>query len=73
MTFDQALSLMKEGRKVRRKNWSFSKQAYLELLDYNSTRFIYLKNKYIGDSTLEGYGLQFPDLEANDWEEVLDT
>jgi hypothetical protein len=68
MNFQDALLLLKNGKKVRRCNWSFPDDAYIELLEYNSERFIYMKNKY-PCSPVEGYGLQFADIEATDWKE----
>ena len=69
MDFQSALLLLKNGKKVRRKNWSFPDIAYIELLDYNSERYIYMQNKYEG-ALIEGYGLQFHDIDSNDWEVV---
>ncbi len=68
MNFQEALLLLKEGKKLRRTGWSFSTKAYLELLPCNSSMFLYLMDKYQGENSIEGYGLQFTDLESFDWE-----
>lgn len=65
MKFEEALRLLKEGKKVRRKEWK-KKDEYLYIG--------HLGVDYICESTSGplGYSPTIPDLDANDWEEYIE-
>lgn len=66
-SFSTVLDFLKAGHKIRRLDWSYAPSAYLQLLPCNSEKFIYIHNKYLGSTVMEGYGLQFADIESMSW------
>lgn len=69
MKFEEALSLMRQGKKVRRKVWSYREQFGKEL--FNSEKMYLSDNNFwleVG-SYAEPVDISNADVLADDWEE----
>lgn len=70
--FAFALKALEEGHAVRRRDWSYGKNARLVLLSGFRDMLIYIQAPYSISTNeyIEGYGLQYADLKSTEWEIV---
>jgi hypothetical protein len=69
MIFNEALIHLKNGKKMRRKDWGYPSCAYIELLEHNSNLFFYITGEYDTLTKMQiGYGLSYYDIVSLEWE-----
>ena len=61
MTFQWALTALKEGKKVTRKSWKVSWSKY--------QNYLFLDRNFLGSLFSFAPGLRWEDYDAEDWEE----
>lgn len=72
MNFNEALGLLKKGKKVRRTDWNYPDSTYVKLKVWYEKNWTYLFKSCEWDSKyIESYGFTFADTQSNCWEEVL--
>lgn len=71
MNFNEAITALEEGKKIRRMEWGFATESYLELKPWYGTKIIYIVGRHSDEpNLLQSYGMQYDDIKATDWEIV---
>lgn len=72
MNFNEALELLKNGKKVRRTDWGYPVDAYVELHDWygSLTPYIFKSSNHCPDHVVM-YGFTYVCTQSQNWEEVL--
>lgn len=67
MKFEDALVLLRAGKKVRRQVWGAAWMSYQDFVQYDAG---YGNGREIWRGTIPNFRLRPSDLEAEDWEEM---
>lgn len=73
MKWEEALEILENGGSVYREDWGYSEFAYLELIEFIWDYQFYITGAYSGTPKMqEAYGITYPDLISDEWEQVED-